>query len=81
MPDLSLEKEERDKLLYEALETLTPREIKILDMRFGLNGHMHTLDETGKICGVTRERIRQIEAKALRKMRNQIRIKVLKEYT
>jgi RNA polymerase primary sigma factor len=53
------------------LRTLTPREERIIRMRFGLDdGSQHTLEEVGEVFAVTRERIRQIEAKALRKLRN-----------
>lgn len=63
------------------LEFLTPREQKILRMRFGLDdGHGHTLEETGQEFGVTRERIRQIEAKALMKLRKHRESKKLREY-
>ncbi len=63
------------------LEFLTPREQKILRMRFGLDdGHGHTLEETGQEFGVTRERIRQIEAKALMKLRKHRESKKLKDY-
>lgn len=56
--------------LYEMLDFLTPREKKIVIMRFGLDGgEMHTLEEVGKEFGVTRERVRQIEAKTLEKLR------------
>jgi RNA polymerase primary sigma factor len=56
------------------LDTLTPRERRILQLRFGLiDGHQRTLEEVGKRLGVTRERIRQIEAKALRKLRHPAR--------
>ena len=56
----------------EALSTLTPREEKIVRLRFGLDrsGKEHTLDEIGRLFGVTRERIRQIESKALKKLRH-----------
>ena len=55
----------------QVLHTLTPREEKIMKMRFGLeDGSEHTLDEVGRAFAVTRERIRQIEAKALRKLRH-----------
>ncbi len=65
----------------EVLEHLTPREQKILQIRFGLeDGVTHTLEEVGQEFGVTRERIRQIEAKALEKIRNQKEIKKLKDY-
>ena len=58
------------KALAEALEELTPREQRILRMRFGIGTTDHTLEEVGKTFGVTRERIRQIEAKALAKLRH-----------
>jgi len=59
------------KIVGEALEHLTPREQRILRMRFGIGGTAdHTLEEIGKEFGVTRERIRQIEAKALEKLRH-----------
>ena len=67
--------------LDDVLETLTPREAKVLALRFGLEGgHPHTLEEVGKEFDVTRERIRQIEAKALRKLRHPSRSKKLKDY-
>ncbi len=63
------------------LDTLTPRERRVLQLRFGLiDGHQRTLEEVGKRFGVTRERIRQIEAKALRKLRHPSRSKKLKDY-
>lgn len=67
--------------LEEVLETLTPREKKVLQLRFGLeDGRSRTLEEVGQVFGVTRERIRQIEAKALRKLRHPSRSKKLKDY-
>ncbi len=67
--------------LDEVLNTLTPREKKVLEMRFGLiDGHPRTLEEVGKEFEVTRERIRQIEAKALRKLRHPSRSKKLKDF-
>jgi len=67
--------------LREILVDLTPREQKILAMRFGLeNGISHTLEEVGKEFGVTRERIRQIEAKALERIREHRQLKKLKGY-
>ena len=67
--------------LVRVLNTLTPREEKVLRLRYGLDdGHPRTLEEVGKEFNVTRERIRQIEAKALRKLRHPNRIKHLKDY-
>ncbi|MGI6678372.1 MAG: RNA polymerase sigma factor RpoD [Dehalobacterium sp.] len=67
--------------LEEVLETLTNREKKVLQLRFGLeDGRSRTLEEVGQVFGVTRERIRQIEAKALRKLRHPSRSKKLKDY-
>jgi RNA polymerase primary sigma factor len=65
----------------QVLRTLTPREEKIMRMRFGLeDGSEHTLEEVGRAFAVTRERIRQIEAKALRKMRHPSRCRALKTF-
>lgn len=67
--------------LAEVLKTLTPREGKVLSLRFGLeDGHPRTLEEVGKEFNVTRERIRQIEAKALRKLRHPSRSKKLRDF-
>ncbi|MCX6719597.1 MAG: sigma-70 family RNA polymerase sigma factor [Candidatus Staskawiczbacteria bacterium] len=67
--------------LKEISSELTPRELKILGMRFGLeDGVMHTLEETGEEFGVTRERIRQIQAKALEKLRKHRELKKVKDY-
>ena len=67
--------------LVEVLGTLTPREEKVLKLRFGLeDGRTRTLEEVGKEFNVTRERIRQIEAKALRKLRHPSRSKKLKDF-
>ena len=67
--------------LDEIINELTPREQKILEMRFGLkDGVTHTLEEVGKVFSVTRERIRQIEAKALDKIRQHHKIEKLKDY-
>jgi len=67
--------------LEEVMSTLTPREAKVLKLRFGLeDGKARTLEEVGKEFQVTRERIRQIEAKALRKLRHPSRSKRLKDY-
>ena len=67
--------------LMNVLDTLTPREEKVLRLRFGLDdGRQRTLEEVGKEFNVTRERIRQIEAKALRKLRHPSRSKKLKDF-
>ena len=67
--------------LEDVLSTLTPREKKVLELRFGLeDGRNRTLEEVGKEFNVTRERIRQIEAKALRKLRHPSRSKRLKDF-
>lgn len=69
------------KQLTEVLDTLTPREEKVVRLRFGLDdGKTRTLEDVGKEFNVTRERIRQIEAKALRKLRHPSRSKRLKDY-
>jgi RNA polymerase primary sigma factor len=63
----------------QVLNSLSPRERRVLDLRYGLEtGRQHTLDEIGNELGVTRERIRQIETKALRKLRHPSRSKKLK---
>ena len=70
-------KEQTDQVL----KTLTPREEKVIKMRFGVgDGSEHTLEEVGQNFAVTRERIRQIEAKALRKLRHPSRSKQLKSF-
>ena len=67
--------------LMEGLDTLTPREKKVLELRFGIvDGRTRTLEEVGKEFNVTRERIRQIEAKALRKLRHPSRSKKLRDF-
>ena len=67
--------------LIQVLNTLTPREEKVLRLRYGLDdSHPRTLEEVGKEFNVTRERIRQIEAKALRKLRHPNRLKKLKDF-
>lgn len=74
----------QSKLLQEdirsVLSTLTPKEEKVLRMRYGFDGPECTLEEIGAVFKVTRERIRQIEAKALRKLRHDLRLKRLKDY-
>ena len=67
--------------LNDVLKTLTEREEKVLRLRFGIDdGQSLTLEEVGKIFGVTRERIRQIESKALRKLKHPSRSKKLKDF-
>jgi RNA polymerase primary sigma factor len=70
-PHAAVEADALARCMTEALAELTPREQRILRMRFGIDGAGdHTLEEVGKVFGVTRERIRQIEAKALEKLRH-----------
>ena len=70
----------KDKI-DEVLKELTDREERVLRLRYGLDdGRTHTLEEVGKEFNVTRERIRQIEAKALKKLRHPTRAKQLKDY-
>ena len=72
---------DRREQMAEVLKTLTPREAEILQMRFGLqDGHVYTLEEVGVHLGVTRERIRQIEVEALRKLRDPRRNKHLRAF-
>lgn len=77
---MDLVKEDNEQLIKSVLATLSPREANVIKMRFGLEtGQAMTLEEIGMKYGVTKERIRQIEAKALRKLRNPIRLNILKE--
>lgn len=70
-----------DQKIHEVLSTLSPREARILRLRFGLeNGRAYTLEEVGEKFGLTRERIRQIEGKALRRLRHPMRARQLREY-
>jgi len=67
--------------LHEVLGTLSEREAGVVSMRFGLaDGQPKTLDEIGKVYGVTRERIRQIESKTMSKLRHPSRSKLLRDY-
>ncbi|MFA6383363.1 MAG: RNA polymerase sigma factor RpoD [Parcubacteria group bacterium] len=81
MPNQSASRKLLKDHIAEVLDSLTPREQKILKIRFGLeDGVVHTLEEVGQEFGVTRERIRQIEAKALEKIREHGTIKKLRDY-
>jgi len=81
MPHQSASRKLLKDHIAEVLNSLTPREQKILKIRFGLeDGVVHTLEEVGQEFGVTRERIRQIEAKALEKIREHDMIKKLRDY-
>lgn len=75
-----LHNKQRRIVVEETLEKLTPKEANILRERYGFNGNEKTLEEVGNIYGVTRERIRQIEAKALKKLRHRSKSKILREY-
>jgi len=67
--------------IEDVLSTLSPREHRIIQLRFGLeDGQSRTLEEVGKVFNVTRERIRQIEAKAIRRLRHSSRSRKLKDY-
>jgi RNA polymerase sigma factor (sigma-70 family) len=73
-PDKELEGKETTEVVNEMLETLTPREARVLRMRFGIGCNEHTLEEAGQVLDVTKERIRQIEVKAMRKMKHPSRM-------
>jgi len=80
-PNVEIARRILKQRLKELSKELSPRELKILSMRFGLeDGIMHTLEETGREFGVTRERIRQIQAKALEKLRKHREIKKIEDY-
>jgi RNA polymerase primary sigma factor len=80
-PDEAASAELLKEQMQEVLNSLTPREKKVLELRFGLaDGRSRTLEEVGQEFGVTRERIRQIEAKALRKLKHPTRARKLKDY-
>jgi RNA polymerase primary sigma factor len=80
-PFKTLENNEASSRIEEVLASLTEREEKIIRMRFGIGaGTEHTLEEVGKFFNLTRERIRQIEIKALKKLRHPARSKMLREY-
>ncbi|HUO75648.1 MAG TPA: sigma-70 family RNA polymerase sigma factor [Candidatus Paceibacterota bacterium] len=80
-PAVSAQRKILKQYITEIVNDLTPREQKILDMRFGLtDGVTHTLEEVGRVFSVTRERIRQIEAKALDRIRQHSKVEKLKNY-
>lgn len=80
-PEDEVTNHSRASALRDALETLTEREADVLRMRFGMyDGRNHTLEEVGQLFGVTRERIRQIESKALRKLRHPSRAKKIRDF-
>ena len=80
-PEDQLNKKDLKDMLLQGLESITPREKKVLLLRFGLNqGREHTLEEAAQVMNITRERVRQIEAKALRKMRDPSRSKLFKDH-
>jgi RNA polymerase primary sigma factor len=81
VPDEAASKQLLREHVRNVLGFLSERERKVLEMRYGLlDGKDHTLEEVGREFGVTRERIRQIEAKALRKLRHPSRSKSLRDY-
>ena len=80
-PETASPDDELKAVINNILKELTPRECKVLKHRFALDGHEElTLEEVGYILKVSRERIRQIEAKALRKLRHPSRSEILKEW-
>jgi RNA polymerase primary sigma factor len=79
-PIANMIREANSQIIAAVFDTLAPREAEILRMRFGINAEKAmTLEEVGQHYGLTRERIRQIENKAIRKLRNPMRAKMLKE--
>jgi RNA polymerase primary sigma factor len=80
-PEQEMVEEDMTRVMKDKLDSLTPREAKILRLRFGFDGtQAHTLEEIGKIFKVTREQIRHIEARALRKLRHPTRSDELKQF-
>jgi len=76
-----ISKDEMKNTVMDKVNTLSPRESKVLRLRFGLDGEdFHTFEEAGKVMDVSRERIRQIEAKALRKLRHESRSDDLRDF-
>ncbi len=80
-PDVTTGRQLMNEATAQALDTLTPREAKVLRLRFGIGVHSdHTLEEVGKVFDLTRERIRQIEAQAIRKLRQAHRSRALRAF-
>jgi RNA polymerase primary sigma factor len=80
-PDETVTSSMLRELLQEILQDLPPRTVRILQLRYGLvDGEMHTLEEVGRKLGVTRERVRQIEAQALSRLRHPVRSRRLKDF-
>ena len=80
-PERMAEKKQLHDTFAKVLKTLTPRERRIIELRFGfINGYEYTLEEIGRIMHITRVRARQIESKALRKLRHPSRMHHLREY-
>jgi RNA polymerase sigma factor (sigma-70 family) len=78
-PYSDMEKNKVTEQILEILHTLTPREEEVIRMRFGIGADRdHTLEEVGKRMSITRERVRQIEAKAMRKLKHPNRLRALK---
>jgi len=80
-PEEAMEEKDIQNLITEQLDSITPREAKVLRLRYGIGCHEHTLEETGEVLEVTRERIRQIEIAALRKLKHPQRSVVLRQLT
>jgi RNA polymerase sigma factor (sigma-70 family) len=80
-PSEAIEYKEMQQGIEDVLDSLTPREAEVLRMRFGIDGREHTMEEVGQVYGVSRERVRQLEAKALRKLRHPSRADILLEKT
>ena len=80
-PEAIVINKEKHNAIMKVLNTLNEREREVIILRFGIeDGQNKSLEEVGKICGVTKERIRQIEIKALRKLRHPFRQSILQEY-
>lgn len=79
-PDAAVDAKDKAALIRDALDSMTPVQARVLRMRFGIDTNEHTLEEVAQLLGVTRERIRQIEAKALRLLRAPERSKPLRPY-